>query len=308
MAVSSADFSARIFDAATGRGLLTLSRHAALLSDVAYSPDGSRIATSSWDSTVIVSDARSGQTRLTLLAGPVVGIANGMAFSPDGAWLAASGGTALTVWDASTGRNLWTFSDSTQYIYAVAYSPDGTRLAAVTDPVSSGGAGGVDILEAATGRKLAALSGHTEAVDDVVFNRDGTRLATSSYDGTAKIWDAATGHDLLTVTGHTETILRLAYSPDGTRLATAGADGTARLRDATTGQPLLTLYGDNTEMDDVAFSPDGGRLYGVTDTALHVYALKLDDLIALAKSRVTRILTTAECQQYLHVASCPASP
>jgi hypothetical protein len=72
-----------------------------------------------------------------------------------------------------------------------------------------------------------------------------------------------------------------------------------------TGQELLTLYGDNTAMDDVAYSPDGSRLYTVTDKAVYVYALKIDDLAALAKARVTRSLTAAECQQYLHLTTCP---
>jgi len=68
---------------------------------------------------------------------------------------------------------------------------------------------------------------------------------------------------------------------------------------------LLLLYTDNAKAPDLAFSPDGGRLYLVTDQALRVYALKLTDLMALARARVTRALTPAECQQYLHTATCP---
>jgi WD40 repeat protein len=181
----------------------------------------------------------------------------------------------------------------------------------------------VNIWDAGTGHELSTLAVHTARVEGVAFSRDGTRLATTDEDGTAKIWDTATGNELLTLSGHTEAAWGVAFNRDGTRLATSGydstariwnrlatasADGTARLWDTTTGQELLTLYGDNTEMDAVAFSPDGTRLYAITDTALYGYALKPDELISLAKSRVTRSLTTAECQQYLHVASCPASP
>jgi hypothetical protein len=61
-------------------------------------------------------------------------------------------------------------------------------------------------------------------------------------------------------------------------------------------------------MEDITFSADGTRLLSTTDEAMRVYRLRIDDLVALAKSRVTRSLATAECQQYLQVKACPAGP
>jgi WD40 repeat protein len=165
--------------------------------------------------------------------------------------------------------------------------------------------GSAIIAEAATGQILLGLAGGPNVIWSVAFSSDGTRLATASEDGTAQIFDTATGKPLLTLSGHTGPVTRLAFSPDGTRLATTSPDGTARLWDTVTGQQLLLLYTDNAKAPDLAFSPDGGRLYIVTDQALRVYALKLTDLMALARARVTRSLTPAECQQYLHTATCP---
>jgi WD40 repeat protein len=75
-----------------------------------------------------------------------------------------------------------------------------------------------------------------------------------------------------------------------------------------TGQELLTLHAPDA-LTSVAFSPDGSQLAVASrDGTARIYLLKIDDLIALAKQRVTRSLTTEECQQYLHVSTCPAEP
>jgi WD40 repeat protein len=59
----------------------------------------------------------------------------------------------------------------------------------------------------------------------------------------------------------------------------------------------------------VAFSPDGTRLAtSGQDGTIRIYLLRIEELIALAKSRVKRALTTGECQKYLHIEQCPASP
>jgi WD40 repeat protein len=158
------------------------------------------------------------------------------------------------------------------------------------------------IWDAVTGQLLQTLSGHEGFVTDVEFSPDGKRLVTGSGDNTAKVWDILTGQELLTLKGHMTMLFWVEFSPDGTRIATGSTDGTAKVWDAATGQALLTLPG-----MFVDFAPDGKSLMAIsiTDMVGRGFLLDVQELITLVRSRLTRSLTTAECQQYLHVAQCP---
>ena len=149
------------------------------------------------------------------------------------------------------------------------------------------------------------LRGHLSWVWHAVFSPDGQRVATGSRDATAKIWDAATGEELMTLTGHTGIVTGVAFSPDGSRLATNSFDGTTRLWDLATGAELLKW--ENSGPGLVHFSPDGTLLAtgNVFNQTVQIFALDIDLLKTLARQRLTRSLTTEECQQFLHLDECP---
>jgi WD40 repeat protein/serine/threonine protein kinase len=233
--------------------LNTLRGHTAVVSAVAFAPDGSRIVTGSYDRTAKVWQAATGRELLTL-SGHTSYIRT-VAFSPDGLRIATgSDDKTAKVWDAASGKELFTLDRHSNLVYAVAFSPGGRQIA------TAGADGTARIWDTATGKELFTFHGHTDEVACVTFFPDGLRVATASRDGVVKIWEAASGKESLTF--RTDRPLgwmgRLAASPDGKRLVTAGGDNPVAVWDAAIGKKLL-------ECDDrypwcVAFSPDGRRI------------------------------------------------
>ena len=172
---------------------------------------------------------------------------------------------AVRVWDPATGAELATLTGHHATVTAVAFSPDGRRLASAridgTVRLASVRIGRtVRLWGPAVGAELAALTGHTDTVTAVAFSPDGRRLASAGHDRTVRVWGPAVGAELAALTGHTDTVSAVAFSPDGRRLASASWDGMVRLWDPATGVQQATLSGHDGRVAAVAFSPDGQRL------------------------------------------------
>jgi WD40 repeat protein/transcriptional regulator with XRE-family HTH domain len=300
LAVAYSDATAKVWDVMTGKLLLDLVGHTEGLSSIAYNFDGTQIATAAGDGTARVWDAVSGKELITLHAPDVL---TSVAFSPDGSRLAAASfDRTAKVWDIRTGKVILTLTGHTDWVLSVAFSPDGKTIATASADKTA------ILWDALTGKKLFFLTGHTDGVGQVVFSPDGTRLATTSRDDTVRLWDAGSGKELLILFSPSGNVIGIAFSPDGKTIATASGDKTAKLWDALTGKELLTLHTPDG-LTSVAFSPDGSQLAVASrDGSAQIYLLKIEDLMALAKRRVTRSLTTEECQQYLHVTRCPEEP
>ena len=138
------------------------------------------------------------------------------------------------------------------------------------------------------------------------FSPDGSHIITTGIDGIADIWGVEDRKIVRSLSGHLGEIIKAAFSPDGSLVATGSTDRTTRVWDVNSGHLLLTLTGHTGAVTDLAFSPDGSYLYTAgADGTIRTYVLGVDEFIALAQSRVTRSLTTEECQTYLHLDECP---
>ena len=235
---------------------ILLASHTREVRGVAWSPDGTQLASGSSDGTVRVWDAATGE-ELRVVGNHAGGVMS-VAWSPDGTRLASgSADKSLQVWDAATGEQLRVLTGHTDTVASVAWSPDGTLLASGSADKS------VQVWDAASGEKLRVLAGHTGDVTGVAWSPDGSQLASVSRDGTARVWDAASGEELLAWRGRADELggmWSVAWSHDGTQLAAGGTVAEVWVWDgASTGQMRVTAS-HGGPVFSVAWSPDGTTL------------------------------------------------
>ena len=182
-----------------------------------------------------------------------------VALAPDGRRVASAHSGSVLIWDPRTGEELHrlTGPQSTRGHIALAFSPDGTILAA------SGPGKALNLWDTATWAPLRALEGSAAPVVDADFSRDGRLLAAACADGTVRLWDIAKGTAVWTIQGHGEAASAVTFAPDGRRLASGGYDHQARVWDITTGAELASYSGHVNFVYDVAFAPDGRTVASV---------------------------------------------
>ncbi len=164
----------------------------------------------------------------------------------------------------AVGTPLYTYRGHAALVNAVAWSPDGKRIA------SGSGDRTVQVWDAADGSHVYLYRRHSNTVIAVAWSPDGRRIVSGSGDNTVQVWDAVDGGNVYTYQGHGGTVEAVAWSPDGKRIASGSGDRTVQVWDATTGRNLLTYRGRagwlwGTLVNAVAWSPDGKRIASVSD-------------------------------------------
>lgn len=310
-ASASWDGTVRIWNTDSWQAILTLTGHEGRVFGVDFHPDGRHLVTAGEDGRVIVWDLAFGTAIWSLTVPGATGnqaVFDGAIdaiFSPDGKQLAiadATGKIHIWAWPVQAGdERQQVLLGHTDMIETIDFSPDGTLLASASWDRTA------RIWDLATGETMFTLADHIAAVEGVAFSPDGKQLATSSGDATVKIWAVDSGNQQENLTGHASGIPSVIFNPAGTLLATTGSDTTTMLWDSSTGENVLTLHGHKDAVLDVVFSPDGRFLTTAGfDALIFGQLLPLDEVQALARSRLTRTWTEAECRTYLHKAVCPS--
>ncbi len=146
----------------------------------------------------------------------------GVAWSPDGRWLASSGwDNAVRVWDATTGSEV----RSLQRALSRSTPPSMVWRGVPMESLLASGSyqQGVQVWEMSTGARRWVGHAQPARIRRVVWSPDGTRLASGGEDGSVCLWDASDGRLLQQLQGHRGVVMSIAWSPDGTRLASGGS-------------------------------------------------------------------------------------
>ncbi|WP_300443528.1 TIR domain-containing protein [Zoogloea sp.] len=241
---------------------------------LAFSPDGKRLATGSFDGSLRLVDGRSGAA-----LGPPInthsGAVSAIAWSPDGKQIATgSWDTTLRIWDAASGAAVGEpLSGHDAWIAALAFSPDGRSV------VSASADTRLRHWNVATGQLIGRpMLGHDNWVLAVAFSPDGSLIVSGGADDTVRRWNAATGEPIGdAMEGHANWVTSVNVSPKSQHIVSGSWDRSLRLWRADSGVPVgQALDGHADAIQYVAFSSNGEYVRSVSRSgALHLWAAPL---------------------------------
>jgi serine/threonine protein kinase len=241
------------------------SRHISRVTAVDWSARGTRIASSSYDKTVRVWDARDGDNLVTYQGhwDRVLTVA----WSPDGNLLASAGNDGtIQIWDPQTANLVLTYREHTQPVLALSWSPDGKRIASSCEDKA------VQIWDTITGEMLHTHRGHNSRILTLAWSPDGKSIATGGEDKLIHVWNMQREKSSFftswlfptrgqfTFHGHFGRVNSLAWSPNGQRIASVGADKTLQIWDSLTGKKYFIHHNPTATLTGVAWSYDGRYL------------------------------------------------
>ncbi len=228
--------------------ILTLRGHKSGALSVAWSPDVSKIASGSFDNSIIIWDAISGKEIKTLEGHS--DMVSSVAWSPNGKKI-ASASKKIKIWGVFMGDEIRTLSGHGGDVTSVAWHPNGDRIA-------SGSADNtIKIWNISTGETIKTLTGHKGVVNCVAWSPNGSKIASASSDKTIKIWRAYTGDEILSFSDGKK-VYSVDWSSDGSKIVSGSKGAGIRIWNAELGGQIKKLQ--NGNVCGVDWSPDGYKI------------------------------------------------
>ena len=267
--------------------MAVLAGHTQTVTSAAFSPDGKRVITASYDGTAIVWDAMTAHPRFTLIGH--TNVVWDAQFSPDGRHIVtASNDHTARMWDATNGHLLLTITGHSDQVRTARFSPDGTQI------LTASWDGSIRLWDAISGSELRRFGGDIERISSASFSPDASKIVGSAWDKTIRIWDVASGRELLRMNGDQDRVESAAFSPDGKLVVSASWDRTARIWDALSGRQILVIGGSPDRLYSAAFSPDGMRVLTASyDKTARIWDAQTGQPIKLLRGHSDWIRTAA---------------
>ena len=292
LATASRDHSVKIWDTVTGKKTATLQGHVDAVNDLAFDPTDKSVLTTAgldgrvllWEGTKEVELGKHEWQALHVAFSPdgsriASGGSNGDAFI----WGVKAKGKIATLHDPNFGGIL---KAHRMAIWRIAFSPNGDFVLTCSEDKTA------KIWRASDGHLVSSFNEHAGVVTDGQFNpQDGRTVVTASLDNTAKIWEVSSGKLLQNLTGHTQPVIAAIFDRTGTLIATASWDGTTKIWQKNQEEGLfkevLTLTSSG-QVGSVDFSPDGKRIaIGSSTGEVTIFPFDREALMNLANRRFT---------------------
>ncbi len=259
MAFEGEDYGARIISLTNGQPIARLNGHEADLSAAAFSIDGNKIATASFDATARIWDGRTGK-KIADLRGHEDRV-QGVTFSRDGRLVVSwSEDRTARIWDATTGRSLFKLDGHKGTVTGASISPD-SRLVLTTS------LDGVARVWSSAGGKLEkSLSRDGSSIVKAEFSGDGQKIGSLGQSATVDIWHTASGKHIAELTPTSNDTRAFAFHPKSNLIATLAWSGRISLWNGETGGKIADLTRSGEPAASIAFSPDGERLSAIAQS------------------------------------------
>jgi len=231
---------------------------------IAYSPDGTTVASAGDDNLIRLWDPQDCRLKSTL-KGHAYLVAS-VSFSPDGTRLVSgSFDSTVRIWDLQNHQPPVVINGHVGTVRAVAFSPDGRKVA------SAGSDRILRLWDAETGKPLSSMNGHRDTIHALTFGVGGKILVTASDDRTIKVWDAETGAEKASLVNFKKNF-GVAFSCDGSQLVSSDDTGTVTLWDTATWTKQKVLKGSDAGVRGISLSPDRKLLAtACTDSKVRIW-------------------------------------